>query len=133
MQAITIFSNAITINLLIHHTTLYKLYSSMHSVFAPPNDQATTWCLSLSNFDSLWPNIFCNIECSTMVVVGALALSFLQRLTSPSLADLFYCSFALLLLSVDFELVELFDGVTFRIASVLKLIPFSHWSLLQIY
>lgn len=68
-----------------------------------------------------------------MVVVGALALSFLQRLTSPSLADLFYCSFALLLLSVDFELVELFDGVTFRIASVLKLIPFSHWSLLQIY
>ena len=81
----------------------------MHALIAPGNDKTAASSLLFSELDNLWLKKFWRTECPTRIVVGALFLLVLLRLTSETMKISFPCSFLKL---VDcFDLVELFRGI----------------------
>ena len=57
----------------------------MHSLIAPANDKTVAWYLLFSELDNLLLKKFWRTECPTRIVVAALFLLVLLRLTSETI------------------------------------------------
>ena len=65
----------------------------MQSLIAPGNDKTAAWSLLFRELDNRWLTKFWRTKCPTRIVVGALFLLVLLRLTSETMKISFICSF----------------------------------------